>query len=137
MRTHGGPGLIERTRKKLLLRRVLSRVDETNEADDYRFVEFYTRAGCPISASLRRKLRRAGVRLRIHDIWADPHDAAFVRSVARGYETVPTVVVGDTTFVAPSARTVLSAIQDHDPSLVDVPQTPEGDRWYTRCLRRR
>ncbi len=116
-------------------------MDEANDAADHQlddqFVEFYTRSGCPISATLVRKLRRAGVSLRLHDIWANPEDAAFVRSVARGYETVPTIVIGDTTFVAPSARTVLSAIEDHDPSLVKAPHSSESAHWFTRCLRRR
>lgn len=83
------------------------------------FVEFYARSGCMVSLSLLHKLRRAGVHLRVHDIWADDADAAFVRSVARGNETVPTVVVGDAVFVAPSARTVLTEIAASAPHLRD------------------
>ena len=89
-----------------------------------------------ISASLLHKLRRSGVRLRIHDIWNDDADAAFVRSVARGNETVPTVVVGDVVFVAPTARTVLDAIKQQAPHLVEIASVPEPDnpllRWFRR-----
>lgn len=70
-------------------------------------VHFYTRRGCPFSLVLSAKLRRRGVPLEVHDIWADDDAAAFVRSVAHGNETVPTVMVGDTVLVAPSARRVL------------------------------
>ncbi len=40
------------------------------------------------------------------DIWQDPEAAAFVRSVANGNETVPTVSIGDVHLVNPSARQV-------------------------------
>ncbi len=109
--------------------------DDECDADDAPFVEFYTRSGCPISSSLLRKLRRSGVRLRLHDIWADEGDAAFVRSVARGSETVPTVVVGSRAFVAPSARTVLRAIAEHDPTLVHTPLPHEEGHRRTPWLR--
>jgi mycoredoxin len=44
------------------------------------------------------------------NIWADEDAAAFVRSVARGNETVPTVMVGDVSLVNPSTRQVLAAL---------------------------
>jgi mycoredoxin len=77
-------------------------------------VDFYTRTGCPFSLALSWKLRRRRVPVRFHDIWADPEAAAFVRSVAGGNETVPTVVVGDVVLVAPSARRVVSAWKARD-----------------------
>jgi hypothetical protein len=51
-------------------------------------------------------LRRSGLAFREINIWDDPDAAAFVRSVADGNETVPTVVVGDVHMVNPSARRV-------------------------------
>jgi glutaredoxin len=55
---------------------------------------------------LRFELRRAGVPFREVDIWNDPSAAAFVRSVADGNETVPTVTIGTVHLVNPSARRV-------------------------------
>lgn len=72
-------------------------------------VVVYWRRHCPYCASLRRALRHAGLPTVEHDIWAEPEAAAFVRRVAGGNETVPTVVVDDEVFVNPSARTVLEA----------------------------
>ncbi len=83
--------------------------EHTREPGEPDVVEFYTRTGCPFSLALSWKLRRRRVPVRFHDIWADPEAAAFVRSVAGGNETVPTVVVGDVVLVAPSARRVVSA----------------------------
>lgn len=71
-------------------------------------VTFYWRPGCVFCSSLRHKLVRAGVALDERNIWEDPDAAAFVRSVARGNETVPTVVVGDVPLVNPSGAEVLA-----------------------------
>ncbi len=43
------------------------------------------------------------------NIWDDPSAAAFVRSVANGNETVPTVTVGTAAFVNPTPRDVIAA----------------------------
>lgn len=75
-------------------------------AADAREVVVYTRPGCPYCFTLRAGLRRAGPTFREINIWADPDAAAFVRSVANGNETVPTVVVGDVHMINPSARHV-------------------------------
>ncbi len=69
----------------------------------------YTRPGCPYCFTLRAGLRLAGVAFREVNIWEDPDAAAFVRSVADGNETVPTVSVGDEHMVNPSARHVRAA----------------------------
>jgi len=66
----------------------------------------YSRPGCPYCFTLRAGLRRAGLEFREIDIWEHPEAAAFVRSVARGNETVPTVTVGDVSMVNPSAKRV-------------------------------
>lgn len=73
-------------------------------------VTLYWRPGCAFCAILRRRLRRAGIALDEHDIWSDPVAAAFVRSVAGGNETVPTVVVDGVALVNPSSREVLARL---------------------------
>ena len=71
-----------------------------------REVVLYTRPGCPYCFTLRAGLRRSGLAFQEINIWDDPDAAAFVRSVADGNETVPTVVVGGVHMVNPSARRV-------------------------------
>ncbi len=71
-----------------------------------REIVVYTRPGCPYCFTLRAGLRRAGLTFREIDIWKDREAAAFVRSVANGNETVPTVTVGQISLVNPSARRV-------------------------------
>ena len=72
-------------------------------------ITVYWRPGCPFCSRLRRELARGGVTTTEVNIWDDPSAAAFVRSVANGNETVPTVTVGTTAFVNPSPREVISA----------------------------
>ncbi len=52
-------------------------------------------------------------RLSVHriNIWADPDAAAFVRSVADGNETVPTVVVDGQAMVNPTPSQVVAALR--------------------------
>jgi len=71
----------------------------------------YWRPGCFFCSTLLRRLDAAGLRYRAVDIWEDPEAAAFVRSVARGNETVPTVVVGDRVFVNPAFADVTAALE--------------------------
>ena len=59
---------------------------------------------------LRSGLQRSGIAYREVNIWEDPDAAAFVRSVARGNETVPTVTVGSVSLVNPSAREVAALL---------------------------
>lgn len=73
-------------------------------------VRFYWRPGCYFCSNLERKLADEGVALEKFNIWDDPGHAAFVRDVAGGNETVPTVVVGDTAMVNPSPAQVLEAL---------------------------
>jgi glutaredoxin-like protein len=73
-------------------------------------VDFYWRPGCGFCMLLARRLKKAGITMTKHNIWDHPDAAAFVRSVARGNETVPTVVVGDQAMVNPSAKQVLAAV---------------------------
>ena len=73
-------------------------------------VTFYWRPGCGFCSVLRSRLVAAGVELDERNIWDDDAAAAFVRSVARGYETVPTVVVDGSALVNPPAEQVLQLL---------------------------
>ncbi len=75
-------------------------------------VTVYWRPGCPYCIRLRRGLRRSGLATREVDIWQDPAAAAFVRGHADGHETVPTVDIGGTVLVNPSARRVVDGAAD-------------------------
>lgn len=81
-------------------------------------ITFYWRPGCGFCMGLERRLDGLGVALDKRNIWDDPEAAATVRSIARGNETVPTVVVGDARLVNPSADAVLAAMREHTPHLV-------------------
>ena len=52
------------------------------------------------------------------NIWADPADAAVVRSVADGNETVPTVLIGSHAMVNPTAGQVKKAARRLAPHLL-------------------
>ena len=90
-------------------------------------IVLYTRPGCPYCLTLRAGLRRSGLAFREINIWDDPDAAAFVRSVADGNETVPTVVVGDVHMVNPSARRVRAVAV---PAIGPPPS--KGRRWFRR-----
>jgi mycoredoxin len=72
----------------------------------------FWRPGCPYCWRLRSKLRRAGVQVDEVNIWEDPAGAAFVRSIAGGDETVPTVRVGTQSLVNPPPRLLLKVIRE-------------------------
>lgn len=72
-------------------------------------VTVYWRPGCPFCGALFRGLDQLGVSYETRNIWEEPDAAAFVRSVANGNETVPTVTVGDTPMVNPQPDAVLAA----------------------------
>lgn len=74
-------------------------------------VTVYWRPGCGFCSSLFRGLENAGVAFDRLDIWQDEDAAAFVRSVARGNETVPTVRIGDVALVNPTARDVVAELE--------------------------
>lgn len=84
-------------------------------------VVVYWRPACGYCMGLRRQLDRAGVPHRLVDIWSDPEGAAVVRAVARGNETVPTVVIGPVGLVNPSIHEVLAVAATEAPGAV-----PEG-----------
>ena len=78
-------------------------------ASDPAEITVYWRPGCPFCGSLFRQLDRAELTYRRVNIWDDEVGAAVVRSIARGNETVPTVVVGEVGMVNPSIAQVLTA----------------------------
>jgi|RhiMethySRZTD1v2_1073278.scaffolds.fasta_scaffold2605206_2 mycoredoxin len=88
-------------------------MDEPIEA-----IEFYWRPGCGFSALLERQLRRAGFELDMRNIWDEPEAAAFVRSVADGNETVPTVRIGPVALVNPEPEDVVAALEEVAPHLL-------------------
>jgi glutaredoxin len=81
-------------------------------------IDLYWRPGCGYCSMLQRSLDHLGIERVEHDIWADPADAAIVRSHANGNETVPTVVVGGVGFVNPSARELVAHLAAHHPHLL-------------------
>jgi len=93
-------------------------------------VDVYWRPGCGFCSMLRRGLERRAIPVRLHDIWQDPDAAAIVRSVARGNETVPTVVVGGRSLVNPSAGEVEALLAEVAPHLLPEPGTRR--RWRDR-----
>jgi mycoredoxin len=81
-------------------------------------ITVYWRPGCGFCSALFRQLDQLHVAYDEVDIWSHPDGAAFVRSVARGNETVPTVAVGPVAMVNPSVHDVLEAAGTHAPASV-------------------
>ncbi len=81
-------------------------------------ITVYWRPGCGFCASLLRHLDQLKIPFAKVDIWSDPAGAAFVRSVARGNETVPTVAIGSIALVNPTAQQVLAEASKHAPAAV-------------------
>lgn len=77
---------------------------------DKRMPMVYWRPGCVFCMRLRFGLWRRGIDARWRNIWTDRDAAAFVRSVADGNETVPTVVVDGGPYVNPSPGRVASLL---------------------------
>ena len=84
-------------------------------------VDFYWRPGCGFCMSLDRSLSKAGIPMSKHNIWDNPADAAAVRNMANGNETVPTVVIDGIGLVNPSANQVIAVLSEKAPHL-----GPEG-----------
>lgn len=99
-------------------------------------ITVYWRPGCGFCSSLRRQLDRHGVPHRLVNIWDDPSAAAFVRSVARGNETVPTVTVGDVSLVNPGIDAVLTAARTHAPDAVPTGYAPPRPNAAARLIGR-
>jgi len=71
---------------------------------------------------LRRGLDKRGIETVDHEIWSDAEAAAVVRQFANGNETVPTVVIGETGFVNPSAKAVEEYLVNNAPHLLPPTQ---------------
>lgn len=101
-------------------------------------VTVFWRPGCGFCAALLRGLDKSGLRYERADIWADEDAAAYVRSVARGNETVPTVRIGDTALVNPSAQQVLATVAaeapDHLPDGYVPPEPGRVSQMITKLL---
>ncbi|MEU8522802.1 glutaredoxin domain-containing protein [Streptomyces sp. NBC_01216] len=76
-------------------------------------VVLYWRPLCMFCLKLRLRLLFSPRRLTYTkvNIWRDPEAAAFVRSVANGFETVPTVTVAGQALVNPSKRQLMEAVE--------------------------
>lgn len=81
-------------------------------------IEVFWRPGCPFVGGVGRVLDEAGVPTNLRDISENPDDAAIVRSIADGEETVPTLIVGPVALVNPSARLVMATLREHAPHLL-------------------
>jgi mycoredoxin len=73
-------------------------------------ITFYWRPGCGYCAALQRRLDKAGIAYVPRNIWEDPEAAAWVRSVNRGNETVPTLDVGGRALTNPTIDEVTLAL---------------------------
>ena len=72
------------------------------------------------------RLRFTRLRYAEVNIWRDPEAAAFVRSVADGNETVPTVTVAGKAMVNPSKPQLLEAIKRLAPHVLPDAGEPTG-----------
>jgi mycoredoxin len=84
-------------------------------------IDLYWRPGCGFCSMLQRKLDKLGIERVEHNIWDNADDAATVRRHANGSETVPTLVIGNTGLVNPSAGKLVAFLTEHHPDLL-----PEG-----------
>lgn len=112
---------------KAILRRWVSALTNdrsvvaTDHAVDGRIeaIEVFWRPGCPFVDGLGRVLDEAGVPTNLRNVWENPDDAAIVRSIADGKETVPTLIIGPVALVNPSERLVMATLREHAPHLLD------------------
>jgi glutaredoxin-like protein len=92
--------------------------NDTNATPSIDSIEFYWRPGCPFCAMLERDLNSAQIPLSKRNIWEEPQAAEFVRSVAGGNETVPTIFVGGQAMVNPPIADVKRLLSEVAPHLV-------------------
>ncbi len=81
-----------------------------NRAGATPVVTVYWRPGCGFCSILLAQMERSEIDFTTVNIWEDPAAAAYVRSVARGHETVPTVQIADRAMVNPSFAEVSAAV---------------------------
>ncbi|MFG2127992.1 glutaredoxin domain-containing protein [Streptomyces sp. NPDC048751] len=85
---------------------------------DQEGVVLYWRPMCTFCMKLRLSLLFTRLRYTKVNIWRDPEAAAFVRSVADGNETVPTVTVAGRAMVNPSRKQLMDAVRTYAPHLL-------------------
>ena len=83
--------------------------------DGHDDVVIYWRPDCVYCLDLLLRLKFTRLRYRKVDIRKDADARAFVRSVADGNETVPTVVVAGQAMVNPSKRQLIEVAQSRAP----------------------
>lgn len=81
-------------------------------------IRAYWRPGCPFCMSLRLGLKRTSLPVEWRNIWKNDEDAAYVRSVNQGNETVPTVDIAGKALINPSTRQVLAEVRNRAPHLL-------------------
>jgi mycoredoxin len=91
-------------------------------------VVLYWRPGCRYCMKLRTRLRFTRLQYVEVNIWRTGEAAAFVRSVADGNETVPTVTVAGKAMVNPSKRQLLEAVETYASHLLPRTREPTGGR---------
>jgi len=84
--------------------------------------------------NLERSLTKLELPLTKKNIWDNPEDAATVRAIADGNETVPTVVIGDAQMVNPSANEVLIALQENAPELLPDGVEPKAPGTVAKTI---
>ena len=88
------------------------------------------RPGCPFCSMLLARLERSGLAFDRVDIWSEPAAAAWVRTVADGNETVPTVRVAGAqveqavALVNPSLAAVLETVARLAPDALPSQEAP-------------
>jgi len=80
-------------------------------------VVVYWRPDCVFCLALRLKLLFSGLPRTWVTIIGNPEARAFVRSVADGNETVPTVAFAGRALVNPSRRRLLATVREYAPHL--------------------
>ncbi len=100
-------------------------------------IDFFWRPGCGFCMALERSLTSAQVPFQKFNIWDDAKHAEFVRSVANGNETVPTLRIGETSLVNPSLGEVINAMKSETPHLVPAGPPPPSRSKSTRFMRSR
>ena len=71
-------------------------------------ITFFWRPGCGFCMALERQLASTDLTITYRNIWEDPEAAAFVRNRAQGNEVVPTIQIGSSVLVNPTADEVTS-----------------------------
>ena len=85
-------------------------IDDT--ATDAPPITVYWRPGCGFCFALLSRLEATDLVYTTVNIWEDAEGRAFVRSVAKGSETVPTVTVGRQALVNPTLAAIVDAAAD-------------------------